>query len=978
MSYAYKFQKYATKNKLLSNKIYASQNKSWVQEGGEIPLHKYLKNIGLFEPETQIDDFLNPIFGYMWIKTNAIQNYWMFDGFRSKLHNFIGAIFFCLPETNSVKPNKKIYETIRPYDIGRYIAWKFTCLSNHTRRVELEDRFNLISQIVDKLGKMLQITNAFFRKAVDKESFAVTIKKNMDSLGLGPEIEKIISLISEVIDSPGSEPEIEKITLLISELNEHKKTVTEQKRITEIELKKFCKEDRPVFGSDMADSRKLNEVIDLIDRGFVYDDMDFYHALLAILISVATNKEGIKQYYEGINSVKTEDPIVIPDGFETDVFTADELFPEDENDDFYKICILLTKSNANITLQNYGYSNLHEPCELSIPECGETSLRNFIKIITYNERTGKYDMDIMDRLGATEQVKEFFTVFDTEGKQNDDKTVVDIFGKRYNIRDAWLKVTSQLEGVSYVRMCTDGHNIVEINDGLDLAKTKSNMLQVITQLFRNVEDWNSFSRIVGVPIVINLDVLGHGHVQVANIYMWHFGQQHYWMTQNNSERAIKTKSFNPNRQFYIDMLKGNKTTVEHPHVKDYFYFQRLTKEMMIDMLNEYEEMDDLDYEALLTYDKFTKDDKKRIYIKMHKIVHLNKIQGIQFVPGAKKTLENIKFVPNLIISPQNIKSLMFMHNLESITFNPFFNQALGASLEKLTNLQTLTFGRVFDQPLGASLEKLTNLQSLTFGDSFDQPLGASLEKLTNLETLVFGEFFNQPLGTSLDKLTNLQTLKFADYHDGEPMGFNQPLGESLDELKKLRVLNLGATFNQPLGRSLDELTNLQNLYLTGDRFNQPLGTSLDKLTNLQTLSLSVKQPLGTSLDKLTNLQTLTLRINQPLGASLDKLTNLRTLSLYLYINQPLGTSLEKLTNLQSLRLERDFNQPLGKSLEKLTNLKFLTFGYNFDKELDTSLDELKNLESLVFGKKFITDLEVLLPKFPKLKKLFYQGKETIF
>jgi len=762
MNHQHKFLKYTTKNKILSSKIDKLENESWVQSGGEIPLHKYLKNIGLFEPESEIDDFLNPIFGYLWIKTNAIQNYWVFDGFRSGLHKFIKSMFYCIPETNSVRPAQKIYGTIRPYDIGRYLAWKFNCFLNHARRAEIESEFKSAKNYDSALGNILNISR-HFKESKDEATFNTIVEKHRDILS---------SAINEIIDS--LKLDLKKETIeekLIPPLTEYKTIIADRKKLLETELKKFCKEDRPAFGFDLPDSSKVNEIIDLIDKSFVYNDMDYYHVLLAVLISVATNKEGIKQYYEGINSIGIGAPIIIPDDFVTDFFTKDEisveLIKEDEQlDDYYRICVLLTNPK-NITLQDHGRSTLYNQCKppyphVSATDCGETSLRNFIKIITYDDTTETYNIEILDKLGAIEEIKEFFRIFNDDAKQNDDKTKVEIFGGNYNVKDAWFKITSGLDGVKYNSGCAGEDNIAEINSGLNVDESGSNMLQVITQLFKNVVTWESFNEIIGARVIARLDEDGHGTVQVLVDYLWEFYDRHYLMDSDNIRYVLSTKIFKPKRQFYIDALSYKPISVEHPHKKDYFYFRMLTKVLMINMLNKNEEIENLDYEALLLYDKFTERDKYGIFIKMHKINNLTKIKDIQFISG-KKTLENIKSVPNLIISANNINSLEFMHSLESITFTNMFNQELGTSLNQLKNLKSLTFGHWFNQELGTSLDELQNLESLIFGFTFNRKLYGSLNKLKNLKSLTFGYSFNQKLGASLDELKNLESLTLGRF-----------------------------------------------------------------------------------------------------------------------------------------------------------------------------------------------------------------------
>jgi hypothetical protein len=87
---------------------------------------------------------------------------------------------------------------------------------------------------------------------------------------------------------------------------------------------------------------------------------------------------------------------------------------------------------------------------LKFPDCGESSLRNFINVITYNMDLGIYNLEILDILGAVDELKEYYTVFNNEELQSSIQKV-DIFGGLYNAREAWVNVVSNLPNVLYVK-----------------------------------------------------------------------------------------------------------------------------------------------------------------------------------------------------------------------------------------------------------------------------------------------------------------------------------------------------------------------------------------------------------------------------------------------------------------------------------------------------------------------------------------------
>jgi hypothetical protein len=172
-------------------------------------------------------------------------------------------------------------------------------------------------------------------------------------------------------------------------------------------------------------------------------------------------------------------------------------------------------------------------------------------------------------------------------------------------------------------------------------------------------------------------------------------------------------------------------------------------------------------------------------------------------------------------------SLSTLTNLTNLNLS-FYNHPLDISLSTLINLINLKLNN-YNYPLNNSLSTLISLNYLLL-NGFNYPLNYSLSTLINLKTLIL-ENYNHQLNDSLSTLTKLEFLRLPEY--------SQPLYGSLTTLTKLHSLILikyDNPFNESLNYSLSTLINLKTLNL--DKYNYQLNNSLSMLTNLKILKLN--------------------------------------------------------------------------------------------------------------------------------------------
>ena len=985
MDYYYKYFKY--KQKYINLKKYN-------MIGGDKPSFYNLKNINLFPSNTQIEQYLNPVYGFIWNESGAITNYLNFKNNENNISKLVISTFYTI--NSVVQLSSKLYSTVKPSDLGQLLAY------HYLYKITIYDDINKINNIISYIDKLIE--DLYYKKTlVINKSNKKGIKFICDRFKLlDDKLSKLKDSNYESIminDIKFDSLLIDNNDKLYDKLNKYLITLSEYKTsiITNFETK------HKITYSSKEASTNINSFI-IVNGNFKIgnNDNELFHVILAIVWWISNNKNGIKEYYEGINSIlPLELQVTIPEIFITDIYTKTELENVDSMDqlDFYNglaNTYKLKKGSIHLYNQQYSISCCDE-CK-KYPDCGESTIRNFINIITYNIGKNNFDIEKLKKLNPKKEVLEYYEKFNNIILQSSEKEV-EIFNKQLNARDAWSIVVSNLPGVNYKFKSTHDENYwYEIEDGLSKITKNGvqiiNILQVLRNLFICLKDWNDFETKLDNKIEIDsskLDQEGFGIIQIMteqdNFY-WHFQKGHYKFEKIvNSSTQIDINELMAKQQFYIKIFNSSfeelfKESELINNIPNWYYYLYYTPDNLISVLNyNYSKkiLLDGDYNLIFVYvDKnYNEDQKRRIYLNLNKINKINDISNndlekynFKYDTSGLKKIDNIiecKFIINEELSD----SLDKLTNLENLTLGEAFNQKLANSLDNLVNLKNLYLSPAFNQNLGESLNKLTKLETLVFKYRFNQELANSLDKLVNLKSLIFGTDFNQKLANSLNNLANLNNLEFGN-------NFNQDLANSLNNLANLNNLEFGNNFNQDLGESLNKLTKLERLDFKF-KFNKELGKSLDNLVNLKSLIFfysDFNQELANSLDYLVNLENLTLGkfFNQKLANSLDNLVNLKNLTLGEAFNQELANSLDNLVNLKNLTFELDFNQELANSLNNLVNLENLTFGLAFNQKLANSLYNLVNLKNLYLSSAFNQNLGESLNKFTKLETLVFKSR----
>ena len=968
---------------------YSGVNKSFIIGndseliGGEIPTVDILRDMNWFEENSDIEKFLNPIYGFLWFELNCIDNYYKFGNKKKdSIAKLVGKTFWIIRGEHRTSLTNKLKE-LTPYDIGHYLGFKYFLKINNLRKIKecIKKTKNIISDLESHKKRLDQISK--FDKQSKPTEKQKQILENMKENAI--KYDKIIK--NEIKTNFSSiKSDIPEINKYIEEISTHTEIILNPKEIIDI-LNIYISEleyhitEKPIF----------NEIIKKYFFEYLDDDQDeIYYVILSILWWKLTDKGGIEEYYKGINEYfKVSKPKDF--GQVLHVFKIGDLPPRKYL--FEKKLIEFYRLYKNIiSLPGQDYTNiLNSNPNLDYPDCGETTLRNFIRIISYNN--GSYNLDILKKLEANDNLLEFFTVFNTDQLQISDKPLF-IYNQNLTVRDAWGYIVSNLDNIRYAN--NNKHGKYELCDKATNDGTNNNILAVLQHLFRKINKWDDFNQIPNVTITNHLHLekhIGTIDITVTNFgtFIWSFQDGHFEMSEkkNNSHNANINESFNEKEQFYLSVFKidyhffsratnDQYNTLYNGHSKWYNFIDFENPAILIKIINDnykledniFKEDNNNQYNNIILYIIKNYDDDKmsRIKFNLNKMYpetqnkYYNRAYDVSYATQ-NKTVDNLQKIEIFIDKKKhNLTQKQLPSSLKD--FNSLYHLDIDASNDNLThiilktipNLKILKLRLPYDTDIKILYNDLVNLEELTLNykskkiPKFITELDNSLFKLSKLKSLTLGKYFNTDLNKSLEKLTQLEFLTLGD-------SFSKNIDNDnivISNLTQLKELHLGVS-------SKNSFNILPN--------------------NLSHLTISYDITLNNYLNKSTKLTHLSFgnKYNSSLGNSLNSLINLTHLSFGNDYNLLLGDSLNLLINLTHLSFGNDYNLLLGDSLNLLINLTHLSFGEMFNQPLNGSFVYLKNLESIYFGKYFNQSLGPSeLQESRKLKKIAFPKDYNLY
>jgi hypothetical protein len=568
------------------------------------------------------------------------------------------------------------------------------------------------------------------------------------------------------------------------------------------------------------------------------DDIFSFHMLLFCLWWSANNDDGIKEYYKGINDVfnilnKYLEPNEQLPYCNRSLSNTDESFEQ----------IVFDITNEKFKIYNQEWTkNFCQNGDKTYSDCGETTTRNLINLICFNEN--EFNINILKNFGAIPELIDYYTKFNDFNTQSSNEEI-EFMNEKLNARDAWSKliINCGKKNVRFVRLCKTNDNQpqynYELNAGLSEDGKLSNFLQLIKNLLLKIEKFSD----IETDLITNIEDMttdGFGYIEIKHkvigMIKIHCQSGHYKMeispkqsTHNNFKNTTQKQQQiidillkkNINKSNYIDIffdsdfivekLNNGNTDIE---LKNKLFELSLTKKYNDDVrrrieLNTDNSINDIlciygtylknNGETAIEIDKYTFlfSDFKFVK-KMPKLTHLNcKIKDVLITSIDLSPLSNIESIGN--------NFLTYCH-LENIDLSPLSNiKSIGNNF--LTNCSGLK---------KIDLSPLSNIKSIgnKFLSSCEGMEKIDLSPLLNIESIEneFLSYCRNLTEIDLPPLSNIKSIgnRFLNGCYGL---------ENIDLFPLLNIKSIGNNFlNSCANLKKINLSPLSNIESIGDTF----------------------------------------------------------------------------------------------------------------------------------------------------------------
>ncbi len=304
-------------------------------------------------------------------------------------------------------------------------------------------------------------------------------------------------------------------------------------------------------------AHEMKQLSALADRSWdLRHDSRLYRAFLALLWSEATTKSDFVEYYRGLHDTWREHApqllelafIASPrtlfassperDKFLRATFSAADVDPNAPIDPYDAFLFSFFGDKANsIALLNYGRV-VSAKNHVDWSDCGENSLRNLLRLVLAGRDlfpySDGYNLAVLGRLGATDELMHYFAKFATAESQTTPEA-----------RNEWGELLSNRMSDGYGQVSREGYRYnLSGSLGSESQRGAANMLALIRTLFsREFSDWDSFAKEVDAArqsfdptssFELNVSALKDNFgsmpftVNTAN-YVWEFQSRHFFI-----------------------------------------------------------------------------------------------------------------------------------------------------------------------------------------------------------------------------------------------------------------------------------------------------------------------------------------------------------------------------------------------------------------------------------------------------------------
>jgi hypothetical protein len=222
-------------------------------------------------------------------------------------------------------------------------------------------------------------------------------------------------------------------------------------------------------------------------------------------------------------------------------------------EDFERGCLLFLGFNtykANLP-PNINYKGEVTYKNLSFPDCGETSLLNFFNAIIYDPETKKFDTAILEKLGASEPLINFYKEHLTVEKMADTP----------KLHNEWAKVVCGLPNVTY-----SNQKICDIKGGLE-DEGLTNIFTVLQELLPGIKKEKDLNMLEQIAKTLESNEIK------LTIHM---------PQKEDSPQKINISYLKGNNGFTLDWkFLPNHFVLEFPHTTYGYLYQNMIKEKII-------------------------------------------------------------------------------------------------------------------------------------------------------------------------------------------------------------------------------------------------------------------------------------------------------------------------------------------------------------------------------------------------------------
>jgi hypothetical protein len=439
-----------------------------IMKGGERPELNVLKNINLFN--NAIGEFINPFYGCAYVETKVIDTLHnlyklpvedtILDPFETQHNRLIGLVFHSLDDR--VEPIHKLRDndTLSINDLSKFIALRlvWTMYSKHIYNAAID--YIRLNKQVDKLSNQL---GYLLRTNADKhaETLERIAAMNASISSITDNITYSLTPYIRPYKLLGYDDETFK---LIAGEGVEKEHILTDKRFPMANLRMIV---------DDVENRHLNKIRQLIPLGTPMNKYSF-HILMSLLWWKCPTKSHFIEFYtvikQYIDIFMPRHTFEIPAGFADDLYTAEDL-ETITTDDPYGTLYKVFNNVKYIAPIGFAKTRVDTDAgKIKFTDCGESTIRNFIRIMAYNPETGKTDMRKLAEWGAIPEVMEYF-----------EKYPIGVEERQQKARDDWATIVSHREEVHFIK-----------NDICEIHGNHHNIFMVLTKLFRGIRNIKEF------------------------------------------------------------------------------------------------------------------------------------------------------------------------------------------------------------------------------------------------------------------------------------------------------------------------------------------------------------------------------------------------------------------------------------------------------------------------------------------------------